>query len=163
MQRSGRPVIRTPAIPTTRRAAVLTTALALLGAFHSAHAIDNPDAPDRTAEFLARAKPLEDRIGEAAAGGPALAQANADYAQFLDAELNQAYTQLLAQLKPADHLALTLAQRRWLQFRDAEGRFIDHNWTAQNFGSSATLSRAGYRAALVRQRVLSLLAYLQNY
>ena len=128
-----------------------------------ARAIDNPDAPDLTAEFIARAKPFEDRIGEAAGGGPALAQANADYAAFLDKELNKAYAQLLAQLAPADARALTKAQRAWLQFRDAEGRFIDGNWTPQHFGSSALLSRAGYRNGLTRERVLGLLAYLRNY
>lgn len=137
--------------------------LAPIGFSGPALAIDNPDAPDLTAAFQARAKPLEDRIGEAAGGGPALAQANAAYAQFLDAELNQAYAQLQAQLKPADRRALTQAQRRWLRFRDAEDQFIDHNWTPQNFGSSSALSRAGYRAMVVRQRVLALLAYLQNY
>ncbi len=55
------------------------------------------------------------------------------------------------------------SQREWLQFRDAELRFVDRNWTPKNFGSSYVLSRAGYRYQLVKQRVLALLAYLQNY
>ncbi len=142
---------------------ILGLSIAGLAAAVPVRAIDNPDAPDYGAEFASRAKPYEDRVGEAAGGGPALAQANAAYAAFLDAELNRAYAQLLAQLAPADKRALTRAQREWLQFHDAEGRFIDGNWTPQRFGSSAALSRAGYRNALVRQRTLVLLGYLQNY
>lgn len=128
----------------------------------AAWAIDNPDAPDWTAAFNARAKPLEDRWAAEAgsAAGPAAARA---YAQFLDAELNQAYQALLKQLKGEARRALVQSQRQWLAFREAEHRFIDSSFTPQAFGSSATLSRADYRASLVKQRVLSLLAYLQNY
>ena len=128
----------------------------------SAQAIDNPDAPDRKAEFLTRAQPHEDRLA-AASGGPALAAAADAYAKFLDAELNQVYLELLAQLGAEARQALTLSQRQWLRFREAETRFVDRNWTPKNFGSSSVLSRAGYRAHLVKQRVLTLLAYLQNY
>ena len=62
-----------------------------------------------------------------------------------------------------DRVKLSPEQGRWLQFRDAESQFIGANWTPQNFGSSSLLSRADYRATLVKQRVLTLLAYLQNY
>ena len=105
----------------------------------------------------------EQRSGDAAGGGPALSRANSEFAVFLDAELNQVYTQLLVQLAPADKARLTKAQRAWLQFRDAEGRFIDGNWTPQRFGTSASLSRAGYRNELTKQRVLALLGYLRSY
>jgi hypothetical protein len=56
-----------------------------------------------------------------------------------------------------------LHQRQWLAFRAAETRFINGNFTPQNFGSSSALSRADYGATLVGQLVLTLLAYLQNY
>ena len=128
----------------------------------SARAIDNPDASDRKTEFLTRAQPHEDRLA-AASGGPALAAASAAYAKFLDAELNQVYRELLTQLGAEAREALTLSQRQWLRFREAETRFVDRNWTPRNFGSSSVLSRAGYRTHLVKQRVLTLLAYLQNY
>ena len=124
-------------------------------------AIDNPDAPDLLAAFQARAQPLEERRS-AASGGPAQAQAARAYAAFLEAELNQAYQGLLPQLARPARTALVLSQRQWLRFRDAEGAFIDRQWVAHDFGSSAALSRAEYRAELVRQRVLSLLAYRQS-
>jgi uncharacterized protein YecT (DUF1311 family) len=143
------------------RREVLLWAAALLAAGPS-RALDNPDAPDRTAEFLVRAQPYEARLADAA-GGPEYAPAAADYARFLDSELNQSYRRLLARLDRESRQALVLAQRHWLRFLDAETRFIGGNWTARQFGSSAALSRADYRATLVRQRVLGLLAYLQNY
>lgn len=125
-------------------------------------AIDNPDAPDQVAAFQSRAQPLEARRSDTA-GGPGQAQAARAYAAFLEAELNQAYPLLLAQLAKPARAALLQSQRQWLRFRDAEGVFIDGNWVAQDFGSSALLSRADYRAGLVKQRVLTLLAYRQNY
>ena len=125
-------------------------------------AIDNPDAPDLVAAFQSRAQPFEARLSEAA-GGPGLPPAARANAAFLEAELDQAYQQLLRQLGKPARATLLLSQRQWLRFRDAEGVFIDGNWVAQDFGSSAALSRADYRAGLVKQRVLSLLAYRQNY
>lgn len=124
-------------------------------------AIDNPDAPDLLAAFQARAQPLEERRS-AASGGPGQAQAARAYAAFLEAELNQAYQGLLPPLARPARTALVVSQRQWLRFRDAEGAFIDGHWVAPDFGSSAAQSRADYRAELVRQRVLSLLAYRQN-
>ena len=67
------------------------------------------------------------------------------------------------QLRGDNRQALTFSQRQWGLFRDAESDFIGGNWSPKNFGSSSALSRADYRATLVRQRVVMLLAYLQNY
>jgi uncharacterized protein YecT (DUF1311 family) len=142
-----------------RRMFVGAAALLVAG---SAQAIDNPDAPDRKAEFLARAQPYEERLA-AESGGPAWASASTAYATFLDGELNRSYQQLLGHLGDEARRALARSQREWLRFLDAETRFIDRNWTPRNFGSSSVLSRADYRSALVKQRVLTLLAYLQNY
>jgi uncharacterized protein YecT (DUF1311 family) len=128
----------------------------------SAWAIDNPDGPDRTAQFLTRARPFEQRVSDAASDR-AVAVAQSEYAKFLDGELNQSYRELLGHLDAGAKAALVDSQRAWLQFRDSEGRFIDRNWVPENFGSSSAMSRADYRAALVKQRILSLLAYLQNY
>jgi uncharacterized protein YecT (DUF1311 family) len=127
-----------------------------------AHALDNPDAPDRNAEFLARAQPFEQRVADASSSTDGHAAAAA-YAAFLDAELNRAYQALLAHLTGEARRALVSSQRQWLRYRDTETQFIDRNWVPQNFGSSSALSRAGYRGSLVKQRVLSLLAYLNNY
>ena len=77
--------------------------------------------------------------------------------------MNAAYRLLLAQLAGAHRQALLRSQRQWLAFRDAEYGFIDGNWTTSSFGSSSAISRAAYRAELVKQRVLNLLDYLRNY
>ena len=127
-----------------------------------AHAIDNPDAPNYQAAFLARAQPFEKRLADVA-GGPEFSPAAVAYAKFLDAELNRAYRQLREQLRGDNRQALTFSQRQWGQFHDAETEFIGGNWSPKNFGSSSAMSRAEHRATLVRQRVLMLLAYRQNY
>lgn len=141
-----------------RRRSVLVWTVAVLFQV-PAHAIDNPDSPDRTAEFLARAQPFERRLADESLG-PTSAAA---YASFLDVELNQAYRDVLERVSGEARQSLVRSQREWLRFRDAESQFIGNNWVPKNFGSSSALSRAGYRSALVKQRVLTLLAYLQNY
>jgi uncharacterized protein YecT (DUF1311 family) len=131
-----------------------------------AFAIDNPESPDLTAAFLARAQPFEERLDAGAGGGgEARSRAAGEYASFLEIELDRAYMQLQLQLQldAAGRRSLQVAQRRWLDFRGAEERFIADNWIPRNFGSSSLLSRGGYRARLVKERVLTLLAYLQNY
>lgn len=148
------------AITWTRRRALLAAALSCCT---TTYAIDNPDAPDRNAAFLSRAQPYEERFSQASRSSE-IADAAAAYATFLDAELNKAYQDLLAAVEDTGtRRALAQAQREWLKFRDAEFRFIGNNWTPQNFGSSSTLSRASYRHQIVKQRVSTLLAYLQNY
>ena len=127
-----------------------------------AWAIDNPDAPDRVAAFEQRARPYAQALA-ATDGGSAAVQTGQAYAQFLDAELNNAYRALLGHLEPPARAALVAAQRRWLHYRDAEQAFIDRQWTRARVGSSASLSAAGYRNALVRARVLQLLRYSAEY
>ena len=141
---------------------LVATLAAWLLALAPSWAVDNPDTPDLVAAFQTRALPLEVQLSDRA-GGPGQALAARAYAAFLDAELNLAYQQLLPLLGKPARAALSLSQRQWLRFRDAEGVFIDGNWVAQDFGSSAALSRAEYRSGLVKQRVLNLLAYRQNY
>lgn len=138
-------------------------AAAALSCWTAANAIDNPDAPDYDAGFIERARPYEERLSQASSAAETAAAAAA-YSTFLEAELNSAYQALLARLDaPATRRALVQSQREWLRFRDAEHDFIDQNWTLQNFGTSSALSRAGYRQRIVKQRVSTLLAYLQNY
>ena len=145
--------------PGRRRA---LAALLLAGLAATAQAIDNPDAPDRVAAFASRAAPLEQQLA-ATDGGSAAVRAGQAYADFLDAELNTAYQALLARLQPPARAALVESQRRWLRFRDGEQAFIGQQWTAARNGSSASLSVAGYRNALVRQRVVQLLQYSAEY
>jgi uncharacterized protein YecT (DUF1311 family) len=128
----------------------------------AAQAIDNPDAPDRVGAFTARAAPFEQQLA-AADGGSAAARAGQVYAVFLEAELNAAYLALLARLDAPARAALVESQRRWLRWRVAEQAFIGAHWTAARSGSSASLSAAQARNAMVRQRVLHLLQTLAEY
>lgn len=126
-------------------------------------AIDNPDAPDRVAEFRARAQVFERRIGDSAGSLRQTETAYAEYERFLDGELSQAYRALAERLGDAQRISLEKSQRRWLAYRDAEFRFIDDNWTLAQFGTSAALSRGAYRASILRDRAIALLQYLKNY
>ena len=137
-------------------------AVAMAGFAASAGAVDNPDVPDRVAAFERRAAPFEKQLA-GTDGGSAASSAGQSYGSFLDAELNQAYRALLSNLKGPAHAALAESQRRWLRFRDAEYDFIARHWTRERGGSSASLSVAQSRNALVKERVLQLLRYAAEY
>lgn len=144
----------------------LTVWLLLLGALIPAstcRALDNPDAPDYVAEFRKRAAPIEAAIQYQDSNIANTAHAYIEYEKFLDQELNQAYTSLMQRLNADGRQHLLDSQKRWLQFRDAEFQFIAANWTRENFGTSSVLSSGGYRARLIKDRVLQLLDYLKNY
>ena len=128
----------------------------------TARALDNPEAPDLVSQFLARAAPFEERLG-AEPGGAAWQAAARAYTAFLDVELNRAYRQLLPKLDVRAQRSLTISQREWLRFFDAESRFLDRNWTPANFGSSSALSRTDYRTRMLKERVSALLSYRQNF
>ncbi|OAI13382.1 MULTISPECIES: lysozyme inhibitor LprI family protein [Methylomonas] len=144
-----------------RRSALIAVVLSL--SFNFAHAIDNPDTPDLTAEFLSRADAFEQAIYQHAQTTEQTDQAYRDYAEFLDKALNRAYSSLQKNLPEPSKQTLLRSQRLWLQFRDAELDFINGNWTIEQFGSSSAISRHGYRTALIKSRVLELLQYLKNY
>ncbi len=135
-------------------------ALALLAAYSArfVQALDHPDAPDYVAAFEQRAQPFADAVHETTD-----TDATAAYSAFLDCELNLAYRELLARVDAEARPKLQASQRAWLAFYEAELAFIAGNWTPRNFGSSSALSRADYRADLVRARILTLLNYLKNY
>jgi uncharacterized protein YecT (DUF1311 family) len=127
-----------------------------------AHAIDNPDAPDRVVAFQRRAAPFEKRLTDTD-GGSASVRAGKTYSDFLEMELNSAYLELLAKLQGPARAALIESQRKWLRFRDSEDLFIAQHWTNERNGSSATLSVASYRSGIVRDRILQLLRYTAEY
>lgn len=137
-------------------------AAGILFATGTAKALDNPDAPDFVGEFLARARPYEERLGEESGGG-GVAPAAMAYEVFLDAELNRAYSAVLTHLDHSVRRTFVDSQRLWLRWRDAEHRFIAGNWTMASSGSSYTLTRAQYRSQLTKERVLALLNYLRTY
>ena len=146
-----------------RRGQHALIAFALWFASVGSFAIDNPDAPDLLAQFQSRAQPFEARIGDAAGSVGKTVAAYADYERFLNFELTHSYVALQRQLNLAERAALTQSQARWLAYRDAEFRFIDRNWNVSRFGTSATLSRNGYRSAVTKERTMTLLMYLKNY
>ena len=146
--------------PTKMWAATMAMWLALSGS--AAWALDNPDAPDRVAAFSQRMQPLQDAFATQTTQ-QGLAAAGAAYAKALDAELNRSYQQLLGRLDASAAEKLRISQRAWLAHIKAETAFIDANWTPAHFGSSSALSRIDYRNTLVRERVVVLLRYLQNY
>jgi uncharacterized protein YecT (DUF1311 family) len=136
-----------------------------MGAFVSltVSAIDNPDAPNLVDEFKARSQPYNDAINDPDNTSRDYLLAYDKYQTFLDDELNNAYKILMSKLEKPQQQQLKTAQRNWIKFRDAEFDFIDNNWTRQEFGSSAGLSRGAYRSSIIRDRVLQLLNYAKNY
>lgn len=138
------------------------TAVLFIGLVTDANAIDNPDAPNRVAEFDRRALPFEKDLA-ATDGGSASARAGQAYAGFLDTELNAAYLDLMSKLDSPTREALVESQRQWLRFRNAEHRFIEHHWTRERSGTSSSLSIADYSNAVVKDRVLQLLRYTAEY
>lgn len=135
----------------------------LLGYSLSTHAIDNPDAPDHLSDFLNRAQTYERDIQQTAHTTQSYLTAYAAYENFLDQELNTAYRQLIEHLPDKAQQALKNSQQAWLNYRDKEFDFIARNWTAEKFGSSATISRGDYRTQLIKDRIMLLLQYLRNY
>lgn len=85
------------------------------------------------------------------------------YASFLDAELNAASGTLLANLQSPTREVVVESQRLWLQFRDAELRFIERHWSRERSGTSADLSAAAHRNALTKERIVQLLRYAAEY
>lgn len=129
----------------------------------SIQAIDNPDAPDYVGDFLNRAQPYERDIQQTEHTTQSYIAAYAAYEKFLDGELNSAYRQLMLHLPNDAQQALKKSQFAWLHYRDQEFEFIRHNWTTEQFGSSAVISRGDYRAKIIKDRVVILLRYLGNY
>lgn len=135
---------------------VALIALLLSGA---SNAVDNPDIQNLVAEFELRARffegePTCDKRRAAVKGG---------YQEFLLTELGHAYTGLTEKLNGDARRKLIDSQRQWEMYRASEFIFIDENWQPATFGSSYVASRIGYRAAIIRARIILLLDYAQNY
>lgn len=126
------------------------------------YSLVNPDKPDPVKEFHSRAEPYQKEIHEAETTKE-FADAHAQYNQFLKKELQSAYKELINTLSGPERDAFKKSQNQWLKYRDTEFEFINKNWTMEQFGSSATLSRGSFRNQLLEDRVITLLRYLQNY
>jgi uncharacterized protein YecT (DUF1311 family) len=148
---------------TRSRIATLVVFIWILSCCPLCFAIDNPDGPNHIAKFEATSKYFEINIQKKARNDSETVLAYKEYEKFLDEELNRAYAALMQRLKEPSKQNLLASQRRWLQYRDAEFLFIASNWTVENFGSSSIISRSGFRTKILRDRVVGLLYYLQNY
>lgn len=138
------------------------TSLFLLACTHPCHAIDDPDTPDYTAAFEARAQAFRQALAQqdAATG---IAAEEKRFSHFLDHEIEAAYASLRRKLGPEEARQLAAAQNAWLKHHRAEAAFIESHWTRARFGSSYALSRSGYLLALKEARVKTLLGYLKNH
>lgn len=128
-----------------------------------AHGIDNPDKPDVVASFKSEAAPYEEQIRAEAETTEEYRDAFSAYESFLRDELERAREQMLKMLHGSQKDAFTKAQRRWKAYESAERAFINRNWNRTDFGSSSVISRGDYRTRLLKNRVITLLYYLQNY
>ena len=144
------------------RAAAWAAILLIAAHATPALSIDNPDAPDLRSVFVARAQGFEQRLADEG-NDIARNKLAAEYTEFLGREINTAYGLLVKRLDGPSRAALLSSQRQWEIYRSAEQRFIAKSWTRENFGSSAAISRADYRNAVLRQRAETLLDYLRNY
>lgn len=129
---------------------------------NTACAIDNPDAPDFVGDFEKRGQTYSAATNNPDNSTREYLVAYDNYLQFLDKELNAAYQQLKSKLPAEQQKLLTQSQRDWIKFRDAEFMRITKNWSRQNYGSSAGISRGDYKSTIVKNRVLQLLAYLKS-
>jgi len=126
--------------------------------------LDNPESPGFILEFKTREKPYEQAIDSPSlTTNPAIISAYYNYQLFLDKELNTAYKRIMSNLAKKQQLELRKSQQNWIKFRNAEFKFIQNNWTRDNFGSSIYGSRGAYRSDIIRNRILQLLYYALNY
>lgn len=126
-------------------------------------AIDNPDAPDLIAGFEEREKSHIVAIEKPTNTTSDYSVTYANYLKFLDKELNTIYKNLRTELPEAQQKQLKLSQLSWLKYRDLEFAFIESTWTNANFGTSSVISRGQYKANVVRNRVIQLTHYAQNF
>ncbi|PCJ21779.1 MAG: hypothetical protein COB04_02330 [Gammaproteobacteria bacterium] len=137
--------------------------LLLIGLIGKTCALDNPDAPDLIGEFKKR-----ELIHLAAIDNPKnktrdFLVAYDDYLIFLNKELIMASETIKSKLPEQRKLELMTAQLHWIEYRDAEFELIKNTWTRKDFGSSSGISRGDYRTSIVKNRVLQLLHYANNF
>jgi uncharacterized protein YecT (DUF1311 family) len=128
----------------------------------SAFAIDNPETGDLVGKFEVKANKLETDWTQKPYDYEMYAPYRI-YEEFLNKELNKTYESLLKNLNESEKKALILSQKKWLAYRDAENKFIYLNWNMENFGTSSRASKMIYMSSITRNRIVTLLSYLQNY
>jgi uncharacterized protein YecT (DUF1311 family) len=141
---------------------LLLASLLLLFISFNTYALDNPETGDLVGKFEEKANKLETDWTQK----PYDYEMHAPYRvyeEFLDKELNKTYKSLLKNLKESEKKPLILSQKKWLAYRNAEIEFIKTNWNMENFGTSSRFSKKQYISSITRDRIVTLLYYLQNY
>ena len=128
-----------------------------------AFAIDNPDSKNFIRALESREAIYLSAINDTRKSTKEYLVAYENYVNFLDRELEKAYRLAHSKLTPLRQQDLLRSQRHWKAFRSAEFELINNNWNRQNFGSSAGVSRGNYRSTVIKNRVLQLLHYANNY
>lgn len=106
-------------------------------------------------------KALEICIDKEPTGGWEAGCASKAY-ELWDKELNKIYNQLRRELTSKESKALKTAQRKWLKYRDAEFKLIDHIYSYEK-GTMNIPFNAHARLKVVKKRVLELKHYSSAY
>lgn len=125
-------------------------------------ALDNPDSPQYLVQFEKKSQQYEQDINELYKNLDII-KAYRAYEMYLDGQLNEAYGLLKLKLNSEQQAQLKISQLAWIQFRDQEFKFIEANWTKEQFGSSYTMSIGAYKTKIIKNRTEILYRYLQNY
>ena len=88
-------------------------------------------------------------------------QAQSEGLKLWDAEMNRVYAKLRKALKPEAATALQAAQREWLNYRDAEVKFLDEMYAAFEGTMFIPMHMAAV-ARVTRERALRLTRLLET-
>ncbi|HDY7989514.1 TPA: lysozyme inhibitor LprI family protein [Vibrio vulnificus] len=127
------------------------------------YSIDNPDSPDYIANFTELSERYENKINNSKVNNVEILNAYNEYMLFLDEELNKSFLILKKKMTSENFLKLQQSQRQWILYRDMEFKLIESNWTRNNFGSSYRLSQFSYKSSVIKNRVIQLYYYANNY
>ncbi len=80
--------------------------------------------------------------------------------ELWDKELNKLYEELINKLEPKQKNALKTSQRKWIEFRNIEFKFIDALYDLP--GLLNVVYRYGWKVEIIRERALKLQRYLND-
>ncbi|HDY8064096.1 hypothetical protein JS84_21555 [Vibrio vulnificus] len=127
------------------------------------YSIDNPDTPNYISNFTELSEKYENEISNSKFNNVDILYAYNEYMLFLDDELNKSFLILKKKMTSENFLKLQQSQRQWILYRDMEFKLIESNWTRNNFGSSYRLSQLSYKSSVIKNRVIQLYYYANNY
>jgi uncharacterized protein YecT (DUF1311 family) len=136
--------------------------LILLCITFNAFAIDNPQRIDLYKNFQKKTNSLTLKISQETDDSKAIIMYS-EYNKYLEKELNTIYSKLLKEVNIDNKKKLIESQKKWLLFRTSEIKFLESNWTLNNFGTSSRLSKPSHIAEITRNRIETLMAYYVEY